>query len=267
MTILMSLNVLDRTSHVMLPPEAVEALSEQTAKFPMRFAKAAIIGKRPSPESPTMVSSGTATLVRLSIGTVAITCEHVVREALAMLAADLDTLFQIGDVVVDLNQQLIAINQERDIATIRIADSQLEKLLGGDEIGTSLFVPVAWPPPRPTEQDYVAFGGFPGTLREVTSFQDLVFGSWSSGSSKVNSSNERQFATHFQRDRWEQAYGATEHRTLAELGGMSGGPVFILRDLHWDLVGIVKEYHEAYDLMFFASLACVRSDGTIDDTI
>lgn len=251
----------------MLPPEAFKALSEQAAKFPMRFAKAAIIGRRPSPDRPAKVSTGTATLVQLPIGSVAITCEHVVREALAVLATDPDTLFQIGDVVVDLTRQLIDINQERDIAIIRIEDSQLERLLAGDEIGTSLFVPVAWPAPRPTEQDYIAFGGFPGSLREVTSFQDLVFGTWSSGASKVDSSNERHFATHFQRDRWEQAYGTTEHHTLAELGGMSGGPVFVLRDLHWDLVGIVKEYHEAYDLMFFASLACVRPDGTIEGTI
>lgn len=251
----------------MLPPEAFKALSEQAAKFPMRFAKAAIIGRRPSSDRPAKMSTGTATLVQLPIGPVVFTCEHVVREALAVRTTDPDTLFQIGDVVVDLDQQLIDCNQQRDVATIRIADSQLEKLLAGDEIGTSLFVPVAWPPPIPTEQDYVAFGGFPGTLREVTSFQDLVFGTWSLGASKVDSSNERQFATHFQRDRWDQAYGTPEHRTLAELGGMSGGPVFILRDLHWDLVGIVKEYHEAYDLMFFASLACVRPDGTIEGAV
>lgn len=248
----------------MLSPEALNAMNEQVAKFPMRFAKAIIIGSQPSPDRPARVSTGTATLVQLPIGAVAITCDHVVREALAAQAVDSDTLFQIGDAVVELRKQLIDSNQERDIAIIGIADSQLDALLAGDGIGTSLFAPVTWPPPRPTEQDYVAFGGFPGSLREVASFQDLVFGTWSSGASKVDSSNERHFATLFQRDNWEKAYGTTKHLTLAELGGMSGGPVFILRDFYWDLVGIVKEYHEAYDLMFFATLACVGPDGIIE---
>lgn len=251
----------------MFPPETLKALSEEAAKFPMRFAKAVIIGRVPSPDFPTQVSTGTATLVKLPIGAVAITCEHVVREALAVRNTDPDILFQVGDAVLDLEKQLIATDQERDIATIRITDAQLEKVISGGEIGASLFAPVSWPPLQPTEQDYIAFGGFPGRLREITSFQDLVFGTWSSGASKVDSSNERQFATHFQRDRWEQAYGTGEHLALVELGGMSGGPAFILRDMHWDLVGIVKEYHEAFDLMFFASLASVRSDGTIEGVI
>lgn len=206
-------------------------------------------------------------MVQLPVGPVAITCEHVVRSALAAQAQDPDTLFQIGDVIIDLSHQLIALNEHRDIATIRLETSQLAELLKGEEIGTSLFAPVTWPPPRPAEFDYVAFGGFPGALREVTSFQDVVFGTWSSGASKVNSSSERQFATQFERARWEQAYGKQAHLTLSDFGGMSGGPVFVMRDLYWDLVGVVKEYHEAYDAVFFASLASVRVDGTIEGAV
>lgn len=250
----------------MLSDDAFQALSEQVAKFPMRFAKAAIIGRRPRPADLAKVSTGTATLVQLSAGNVAITCDHVVGQAIEARAQAADSLFQIGDVIVDLDHQLIDRSQDRDIATIHITDSQVEQLLVGGEIGAAFFAPAEWPPPRPTDQDYVAFGGFPGSLREITSFRDLVFGTWSSAASRVNSSSERQFATHFERDRWTQAYGNPSHFTLADLGGMSGGPVFVLRDLHWDLVGIVKEYHEAYDLMFFASLASVRADGTIEST-
>lgn len=251
----------------MLSNEEFRALSEQAAKFPMRFAKAAIIGPRPFLGKPAKVFTGTATLVQLPVGAVAITCEHVVRQALASRAESSETLFQIGDSVIDLEMQLIDQNQERDIATILIAESQLKNVLVGEEIGTSLFAPVTWPPARPTEQDYVAFGGFPGALREIKSFQDLSFGAWSSAASQVHSSSDRQFATRFERERWEQAYGNPIHMTLSELGGMSGGPAFVLRDLHWELVGIVKEYHEAYDAMFFASLASVRANGTIESAL
>ncbi len=251
----------------MLQDNALKAFSEQAAKFPMRFAKAALIGGRPAPNKPVKVFNGTVTLVQLPVGPVAITCEHVVRAALAAHVQDPNSLFQIGDVVIDLKHQLIDLSEYRDIATIRIEERQIAGLLAGEEIGTALFAPVTWPPPRPTEHDYVAFGGFPGALREVTSFQDVVFGTWSSGASKVHSSSERQFATQLERDRWECAYGNQTHLALADFGGMSGGPVFVMRDLYWDLVGVVKEYHEAYDAVFFASLASVRVDGTIESAV
>ena len=44
---------------------------------------------------------------------------------------------------------------------------------------------------------------------------------------------------------------------------MSGGPAFVLRDLYWELVGIDKENLDAYDAVFFFSLASVRVDGPI----
>jgi hypothetical protein len=51
---------------------------------------------------------------------------------------------------------------------------------------------------------------------------------------------------------------------LIALGGMSGGPVFVKRKLYWDLVGIVTEYHENYDTVFFTSLRPIRNDGQIE---
>jgi hypothetical protein len=247
--------------------EEVRALGEQMTKFPMRFAKAAIIGERPSPDQPIRVSTGTATLVQLNVGTVAITCDHVVREARVARAERPKTLFQIGDAEVDLERQLIDMNPDRDIAVILLSEDQLKIVLKGDEIGSAAFAPVSWPPTRPKQEELVSFGGFPGALREIKSFQDLSFGAWCSGASEVHSSSERQFATRFERSEWERAFGNPDHMGLSQFGGMSGGPAFVFRGMHWDLVGIVKEYHEAYDAVFFAALASVRADGTIDSAV
>ena len=60
------------------------------------------------------------------------------------------------------------------------------------------------------------------------------------------------------------SFGLPEQSKLEELGGMSGGPVFINRGLYWDLVGLVSQYHEEYDAMFFSKLNAVHSDGTIE---
>ncbi len=251
----------------MLTESEFSALSEFAAKFPLRFAKAAIIGPRPVPGTPAKINSGTATFVLLKVGYVAITCDHIVREAQERQAVDPNVIFQIGDAKIDIAAQLIDQSSYRDIATLKIQEHQLPDILTGKEIGTNFFAPDAWPPSRPTEGEYVAFGGFPGALRTIESFQDLVFGTWSSGASPVSSSSERQFATHFERDRWLQSFGTSEHLAMNVFGGMSGGPAFILREHSWELVGIVKEYHETFDTVFFSCLASVRDDGSIEAEI
>jgi hypothetical protein len=60
------------------------------------------------------------------------------------------------------------------------------------------------------------------------------------------------------------SFGNKYHMDLRALGGMSGGLVFIHRGLYWDFVGIVSQYHEDYDAMFFTSVHMVRLDGTIE---
>lgn len=44
-----------------------------------------------------------------------------------------------------------------------------------------------WPPGDVMNCDFVAFGGFPGKLRQAMSFDELSFGSFSSGGSRVAS--------------------------------------------------------------------------------
>lgn len=229
----------------------------------MRFCKAAIIGPKPRTGSPATVFNGSATLVNLAVGPVAITCQHVVAEALTPTSEGELKLFQIGDAVIDLSSQLIDLNERLDIATIRLAPEQLAQVLLGAEIGTALFQPVDWPPLPPQEGDFIAFGGFPGKLRAALAYDELEFGTWSSGASRVDSSSEFQFVSAFERENWVRAYGDPRGLDLTALGGMSGGPAFVLRGLHWDLVGIVKEYHEMYDSIFFASLRWVANDGSI----
>lgn len=96
------------------------------------------------------------------------------------------------------------------------------------------------------------------------SFAELDFPSWSSGASLVSSVSDWQFVSAFERDYWVTSFAARHRLDLRDLGGLSGGPAFINRGLYWDLVGIVSEYHETYDAMFFASLRQVQRDGTID---
>lgn len=243
---------------------AAGALGEKMAKFPLLFAKAAFFGLRPSKDRPADVNSGTVMLADLGTGPLAVTCQHVIACYRTRIAREEDIIFKIGNADLDPLEQLVAEDQRRDIATIRLTGEQVTEITSEGEIGSCVFVPKEWPSPSPRRGEYVAFGGFPGRLRTVRSFDELDFGSWSSGASEISSISESQFVSAFEREYWVSNFGSAEHNGLDMLGGMSGGPALINRGLYWDLVGMVSQYHEEYDAMFFSLLNAVHPDGTIE---
>ena len=243
---------------------AAGPLGEKMAKFPLLFAKAVFFGKRPSRNQPSEVRNGTITLVDLGNGPIAITCQHVIARYCENRASLGQVIFQIGNVDLDPVEQLVDENERLDLATIRLTEKQVEDITSEGEIGSCIFKPSDWPPPLPKKGEYIAFGGFPGTLRSVRSFDELEFGSWSSSASEVSSVSDFQFASVFEREFWVKSFGEEHHMELNALGGMSGGPAFIKRVLHWDLVGIISQYHESYDTMFCTLLWPVRPNGRIE---
>ena len=243
---------------------AAGALGEKLAKFPLLFAKAAFFGQRPSKSRPSEISNGTVSLVDLGEGPLAVTCEHVIAGYIEMTKAHDNLVFQIGSVEINLLEQLIDKSARLDLATIRLTEKQITSITSEGEIGSCVFRPKTWPPEEALKQDqFVAFGGFPGCLRTVASFDEYIFESWSNGASKISSVSEGQFVSVFEREFWVNSFGAERHLSIDALGGLSGGPVFIDRGLFWDFVGIVSQYHENYDAMFFASTSGLRANGTI----
>ena len=243
---------------------AAGPLGEVLSKFPLLFAKVAFFGERPTTSQPARINNGTISLVELGNGPLGLTCHHVLKEYRKVRDTTPGVIFQIGNVELDPVEQLIDENQRLDLATIRLTDNQVAAITSEEELGSCVFQPRSWPPPLPTPGEYVAFGGYPGSLRTVVSFAQLDFFSWSSGASLVSSGSDWQFVSAFQREYWVTSFAAKHQLDLRDLGGMSGGPAFINRGLYWDLVGLVSEYHEHYDAMFFASLRAVRADGTIE---
>lgn len=238
------------------------ALSEKTTKFPLLFAKAAIIGERPSKQQPAQINNGTVSLADLGAGPIAITCQHVIA-AFRERQANSPVIFQIGGVELDPVAQLIDENKRLDLATIRLTQEQIDAITSEGEIGSCVYKPVEWPPAPLTEGEFVAFGGFPGELRTISSYDEIEFGSWSSGASRVCSVSEFQFVSTFEREYWLHSFGNKLHMGISALGGMSGGPALVDRGLHWELVGIIYNYHENYDTMIFSSLRSLNIDGTI----
>lgn len=243
---------------------AAGPLGEALSKFPLLFAKVAFFGERPSRHRPARMNNGTMTLVDLGSGPVGLTCHHVLKEYRIVRGATRGVIFQIGNVEIDPLEQLIDENSCLDLATIRLTSDQVRAITSEDELGSCVFQPKSWPPPLPARGEYVAFGGYPGSLRTVAAFAQLDFSSWSSGASLVSSASDWQFVSAFEREYWITSFAGNHQLELRALGGLSGGPAFINRGLYWDLVGVISEYHENYDAMFFASLRQVRCDGSIE---
>lgn len=239
-------------------------LGEQLSKFPLRFSKAAFFGERPSRTRPTVVRNGTVSFVDLGSGPIGITCSHVLREYRRMLKEYGSIVFQIGDLELDPIEQLIAENVELDLATIRFTEDQAKAISSEGEIGSCFFRPPSWPPSPVLAGESVVFGGFPGDLRERPAHDEVVFLSWSSGGCSVTSSHDDRFSTQFEREYWVSSFGAPNHMNLQALGGMSGGPAFVHRGLHFEFVGIIYEFTEAFDIMFFRHSSSILADGSIN---
>lgn len=228
------------------------------------FAKPVFFGPRPSHSYPSEIRNGTITLADLGSGPLGITCHHVLDSYRKLREQSGDILFQIGDQELDPLSQLVDQNERLDIAVLKLPESQVTAITSTGTIGSCLFRPKQWPCEPATRGSYVAFGGFPGKLKNITSLNEIEFGSWSSGASHIDSASDIQFVSAFDRAYWVKSFGSTAHMELSTLGGMSGGPAFINRGLYWDFVGIVSEYQDNYDAVFFSSTAPIRHDGTIE---
>lgn len=239
------------------------ALGEKLSKFPLLFARAVFFGPRPkdSISGESKINSATATLVDLGSGHMAITCHHVLKSFRQKRAEDENLIFQMGDLELDIEQHIIAESEALDLVTIRVDSAQAKELNGAGEIGSCFYEPPRWPPQCLCTESFVSFGGFPGQLRTVKSFDTLEFPSWSCGASEVSSVSEQAFYSAFDRDYWVVSYGDGTRLDIA-LGGLSGGPAFVDRGMYFEFAGIVTDHQPNYDAMRFTKASYINPDGS-----
>jgi hypothetical protein len=247
---------------VLAGPDGIEL-----AKYALRFAVPAFFGPPPQRDKPFTVNSGTAALVYLNGQSLAVTCHHVLEAYRARRASGEPCLFQLSNCALDPLAQLAGESAELDLAVIGLSPTQTAELRAGKhEFGKHFVEPPAWPPAPVAEGDFVAFGGFPGSLRQVLSFNELNFGSYSSGGAQVTSSSEHHFVCQFDRENWVKCGNEPEPEII---GGLSGCPVFAIRRTHgtdiatYELVGFVYEFSENLELLYVRLARFITADGGI----
>jgi len=248
---------------------AAGPLGQEMAKFPLRFAKAVFFGDRPTKGKLQNVNNGTVVLLNLNGKPIALTCSHVL-DSYRQIHGNPNTNFQIGDLELNPLDRIIdeSDSSHLDLVTIDLQGLDLGELKNDQGIGSSFFTPGRWPPENVKRGDFVAFGGFPGLWRQSISWREIVFDSWSSGATKVSAVSEHYFVCQFEREFWIESINlhGRDGLELHKIGGLSGCPVFIHRSIYWELVGIVYEFSEDFDLMYARPTILVREDGTIKET-
>jgi hypothetical protein len=242
---------------------AAGPLGNKLSTFPLLFAKPAFFGQRPSAKRPTEIRNGTIALIDLGNGPLGITCQHVIQGYREHREKFEEVIFNIGNVELDPISQLIDENNQLDLAVIELTEKQIQEITSEGEIGSIVFKPANWPPAPLLKDEFVMFGGFPGSLRTIESFNEIVFSSWSSGASRIDSATEYRIISPFERDYWISSFGEKHHLNITALGGMSGSPAFISRGLHFDFVGILTDYEDSYDAVFFSTVQSITESGQI----
>lgn len=225
---------------------AAGQLGDQMAKFPARFCKAIMFGKHPSRELPAIVNNGTATLLAKGNKKFAVTCSHVVEEYRRQIAADPATFFAIGNEHFDPLPRIVMEDRATDVAVIELESRQAARIAKGDTpIGVDFFhVDVS--PSGAHVNDYVAFAGFPGDLREQVTIAEMSFGCYCSGACRVTDAHADYITCQFEREFWVTNF---KEREPAHLGGMSGGPIFVIRHseagiMSHEFAGIIFRMHD-----------------------
>ncbi len=249
--------------------EAAGPLGKEMTKFPLLFATAVSFKDLTGVNSVHTVNNGTATLVDLGSGQMAITCSRVLEEYRKRLKDNNKFVFRIGNTVLNPLEYLIDESPELDLATIDLSEINIKEISLGKEIGTSFFRPhpETWPPDDVNEGDFISFGGFPGKWKEQVSRGDLMFDSFSSGATEISSINDEYFICKFEREYWVESLDIKNGKDLHELGGLSGEPVFLIRGsngiMYYEFIGIVCEFLEGFDLLRISKAKFINKDGSI----
>lgn len=242
-------------------PTPPNELARELSAFPIRFSEPVYFGAPPSGGLVSGLRNGTATILNLGSGPIAVTCSHVLACYRKLLAESPATTFQVGNLKLDPLPRIRSEDANLDLAIIDLEGCDLAMMQQGKVVESGVFQPTRWPPPPLEPGEFVAVGGFPGVWRDQVAPDRIHYDSFSLGATKVTTVHEDYFVCQFEREHWVASH--EEHRDVRKLGGISGGPAFIYRTLYAEFVGICYEFSEDFDLLYVRPASLLGPDGTI----
>ncbi|MBI3811364.1 MAG: hypothetical protein HY283_04055, partial [Nitrospirae bacterium] len=160
---------------------------------------------------------------------------------------DPSIIFQIGNHKLNPVSRIIDENKKLDLVTIDLTGIDVDQLSTLPNVGSSFHEPSRWPPAEVKQGNFVLFGGFPWKWRKQLSPIDFEFGIFSSGACHVTSVSEDHIMCRFEREHWISSWQEGPPLDLHDLGGLSGSPVFVIRPLFFEFIGITREFSPGLD--------------------
>ena len=208
------------------------------------YAAAIILGARPSRGGAIQTASGI--FVELRDRFFFLTARHVLDDYDRLRKHNPDLLAHLGQTQFNPHERLVYRDDDADLAFLQVSEQETA------DLGRWIYKPMDWPPAAPEVGDLVDIVGYPGVIRVHQGEKQFHFRGFRT-QSEVTNINDRQFSCQFDREQWVELgeSGGLDERNL---GGVSGGPVFVFNKMVPRLVGLVAEHHPELDIMFIGRL-------------
>jgi len=211
-----------------------------------------------SPIGSAVLHNGTVTLVNTGEKTICVTAGHVYSKYLAHKREFNDLECQIGSVRINLEDYVIDHSVNLDLATFEISPI----LLAASR--ASAHGAPKWPPEQLLESEIVILGGYPGLLRIERHRQlGTPFVSFIARVTQT-SLDHSAIQLNLEDAYWPDGSGGLA--PAAELGGMSGGPLFRYCTKpveYFEIVGFIYEASTSYGIIFARHSSCIDGSGYI----
>ena len=227
-----------------------------------RHALAIIIARPPSHGGPINTASGC--ILNHSNRHYLLTANHVLSAFERQVSEDQSVRWQVSfptgpdkHLIFDPRERNVCRDVTEDVAAIELTGDEVTRM------GASVCsVPLGWPPPGLVPGDFIVLAGYPRMYREQQGRQ-ISFPALAAVC-EVTTTGTYHLVWQWERERIVNITGPEVPTPGSDLGGMSGGPVFLLRELVYPLVGVITDFSQAWDLLrvsHLRALACLPSEA------
>lgn len=197
-----------------------------------------------APLGQSILHNGTICFVNTGTEVLGITALHVYEGYLADKSKVPSLICQMGGVTVEPEKYINRVSKAHDLVSFKLPSV----LVGGARV--TVHNAAKWPPSKLKKGDLVILGGYPGTRRD----EDIGHANFDFVSfvGRITQDSDDHFSIYLDipNSHWPQGISVGENPNL---GGASGGPVFLLRTAPIETIefaGIVYEYSQQFELVF-----------------
>jgi hypothetical protein len=237
-----------------LPPEKQRQLRDATRELneiALRYAVDVFVASRRASPVPGPLNHATGVLLQLQGKTVLATASHVLAKFEERVKLGDAAMFQtMAAVLPDPLGRVHWRDEALDLVLLDLTEAERA------QVGSWVYEPrPPWPPPVPPVSSFVITAGFPVEGRTTDTGRRAVELKALQSMLVITGVGDDHFYCPIDRDNWYDVSGVGLLPAGANLGGMSGAPVFAVERLHYPLVGIVTEYSPGLEVFRVQGLA------------